>query len=197
MVNSNSCKVLWEDTRKRKGPKHGKKKPAEVIAVSFGADFCTEHEMGIQPLRQLLGMDNNAVGLERIQARLAPEPFFFEGTIDGNYVVAFAVSCTGGKLNGFKDKKQVLRLLDLYPYLSNTHLYTAWDDRGFGMLGNDEASISVVREMYEAYLNCNIAIYMNRPQCFGNAGFVVAKASMLPQSLLEKFKKEDLEKKAL
>lgn len=162
MVDTIDCEVLRDE---KSETVYGRK----FMGVSFGASYRYEHEVFINTLRDLLGLEGD-------KATKFPKPQLIQAAMRDHPVVALVVS-------GKCDDQEGTQMLGNYPFFSGKGLYTATGDNGFCIMGTDDASIAIVREMYQAYLNHDFAVFFGNRPGFSNTQprLVVTKASTLSQ----------------
>lgn len=199
----------------RKTLKNNNNQPI-LVGFTFGADACTEHEIGNEKLRDAFGCDPEAEpGLSRrtIQTittknyKLEEIPLlgYFE---DENYAVLIGNS--PGVIErietSLKKGKTLAQLVDsreiadgLQPpffrddgELDEWEVSASWDDRSFGLLCPKKTA-PFLRELKEQFEKKNIVIMMaGRQTPFGGCGLSLAIADRLPQEVIDKWRKSDI-----
>ena len=130
----------------------------QVIGISFGADFCAEHESGIAYLLDAFGVPGKPkqglVGADVRTITKVPENFKFYGNIDGYAYLFFTSSFRYLKPDDL-NASTFNRMLHVYQ--DDEALSTAWDSGEFGVrLKNDESDLSgtiVLWQLFQALRN--------------------------------------------
>ena len=147
----------------------------ELVGVNLGADFVSEHEWGIEDIKNAfgIGLDKKAIGGDRYLVTCLPtkpkttySPSFREFKADGAKGFCFCV-----------DKP---REVTFYPHNDDNGIVGAWSDRTFAVCAKHEKAIDALREIYTALLKKD-AFFMlpgtNNP--FGNSGLHILIASKI------------------
>lgn len=158
-----------------------------VIGVSLGSDFCAEHEWGIKSLRAAFGLPDSeeVFGLGRRQITKVPtglQWFMKDGTSGFGFVSPYC-------------RKPDEYLRDELRSWGGTTLAGAWSDTDFGAASTDAAEIAYLREVFDAFMQKDGAIFMGgtKVPVFDNPGLVLAIASRIPTEYVEGWDKADRE----
>jgi hypothetical protein len=168
----------------------------EVIGVNLGSDHCAEHEWGIKGIKQVFGMKEDALGLDkRIVTVVAPELQWVEGKIRrggnktqdaaGFWVNKYNYNEPGGE-------KRVFELPDVHLYSDSSTLWTGWSEGDLGALSTDSKQIDHLRHIFKAFGDLDIAIWLGGGGVFKNAGLVIAIASELPKKITKQWYDSDV-----
>lgn len=162
----------------------------KLVGVNLGADYVSEHEWGIKGIHQKLGIDKGKLGIEgRKTSKFDPEKL---------------VWLEGIKFNE-KNKKDKSRWSGMYLkcYSDDTihfnggawdpKLYTQWDERGFCVISSEKDTIEQLRQIYEAFKKCDIAMWRGGGGVFQNPGLCIAIASHLPKEVVDSWHQHDVE----
>jgi hypothetical protein len=162
----------------------------QFVGIMLGADFCAEHECGIERIKSDFGLkdEDKVWGIEKRRVHILPEGF---------------------ELVERKDKKKYYALLynpssvwmkKLYPnkdfFPSELSLYgdetlaCAWDERSFGILTTKKYK-NYLDELMKAFQNKDVAIGLGGGHAFKNAGLSIMIISRLPQDYLESLYEKD------
>jgi len=148
-----------------------------TIGIDLGADYCAEHERGINDMRTALGMpsdpleDGKLLGVAgRTMSVYNERSVFFEKK--GGYAcLAFEPSFFGDAPRGWKNRE-----LDNAPQ----KLATAWDGKSFAVVVA-EPHIPFLTDLHEAFKKKDVAMWFgNSGNPFQNNGLIVAIASRIP-----------------
>lgn len=148
----------------------------DLIGVSLGADFCSEHEWGIADTRCALGMSDDAFGLERRRIRNAePVRWVEEGKFSGLWMPPPHSSNT--KPNNVSAYK--------------SDMWCGWSGSDFGAFGFTPKVSAALKKIYDAVKAGDGALWLGGGGVFQNAGLAVAIASALPAGTAEQWEKAD------
>jgi len=156
-------------------------KKGALVAVALGWDFVTEHEIGIAPLRREFHLFEvnmqSIVGLERYQIQTVPNNLVFIDNDEYTSLGLFRVSTDPRSM-----PHRELRLRPPWRQDEPAETFVgAWSDQSFGMLSTDKKERRYLRELHEAFLAKDIAIFKGSGFGYDNCGLVVAKVSRVPR----------------
>lgn len=174
----------------------------KMILVSLGADFCAEHEWGINEIKQRLGIDGVKLGRYGKERATYTKPHGIErrriSMHDAiklyEYRDQVMLLCREpwlhtrfeedieklGKAKAMKERRP--RELGL---MGEETLGAAWDSGSFGLIGKGEDA-QRIRELYAEIEKHNVAIWNGgRIHPFQNGGLILA--------IIDRVKAEDLE----
>lgn len=156
------------------------------VGVSFGSDYCAEHEWGINDIRsdfgvvksviekRLLGLTSVEVPLYGIDVRMIhenPVAFFKQGD---TYVLGHS-----GRNPEFL--KSLVKTEKPYLERSAEGLLGLWDGRSFALLSKDKEKMEALRDAFD---DLDIAIFMGGSSAFSNgSGLNLCIASRVPQDV--------------
>lgn len=148
-----------------------------VIGINLGADYCAEHEWGIEKLQTLFGIPNSGFGIERRKATETPGG----GTL-GRYVKLIDTNKHTVLVVSEDVNEHYFSLKHCYlDYrYKGEELLTAWDSKSFGISGVTKEDREAIRKIYWAIADKDIAIWTGGGGVFQNAGLVIAIASLVP-----------------
>lgn len=175
----------------------------KVLGITLPADYCAEHEWGIEKLNNLFGITKeNKVGLESRQATKVPNKekdswnyrdFMYE---EKNGMAALTV---GFHIFQSKNEKEKT-LFDQLPYelqnrvnsKSEEFIEGAWCEESFGILVKGENNIKKLRLVRDAIESINVAIFLGGGRnIFENAGLVIAFVDTFPADSALEMKQKD------
>lgn len=177
-----------------------------LVGVNLGADYCAEHEWGIDSLREKFGIDNTKNGLEKRKITRLPE---YKNLSDFEWVDNQSYSTNSStKISGiycwsvrYDDKPLDLTWMSIrsskYEAKGKIDLYTAWDERSFCALSSEVETIAYLKEVYQAFTQFDIAIWQGGGGPFQNAGLCLGIASRLPKEITDNWLVKDLERNQL
>lgn len=167
-------------------------KQDEFCGVFLSADYCAEHECGIQKIRSALGMKDDEVGIERRRVRTVN---LFNENGGGLVLHRFNKGKTHYLMfNGTYDIKYTIanKLPPADLYLDdNRQLSAAWDGDSFAIAVHkkDDGKLD---ELFEAIKSGDAAVFLGGGQVFLNAGLVVAIISKVDRALLDNMRNIDI-----
>lgn len=157
----------------------------KFFGVCLGADYCAEHEWGIDDIKRAFGMvAERAYGVDRRKIRLAsPMVTWFSGTRK------IRNPKTGRKkevtVEGFYVKRHEnstpTYLLDEFHFTDEQTLCTGWSGSDFGAFSTNHEEINRLRQIYEAFSSLDIAIWLGGGGVFENSGLMIGIVSLLPE----------------
>ena len=152
-----------------------------LVGISLGADFCAEHEWGIQEIESYFRIDNHTkLGLERYKtSKLEDDDAELEWYAGTTY------SGFWFKQNYFEKLKPTKWGANNKPVFRSRNLYTAWDSKGFCAFrkhGDEESKedIKKLKEIFTALENGNAAIWTGARGPYKNGGLNIAIADKVP-----------------
>jgi len=167
------------------------------IGIHLGADFCAEHEWGIDYLKQLFGMSientYKPFGIERrkIQDFNTEYVYFHQ---DGNFAILLVDSMLEYKyIQEAESLKQWLfdRSYDGL-HMDDQELVTAWSDRDIGIAVQGKENVLRLERLYEAMKEKDVAIFIGGSDgIVSNAGLNMMIVSAIPKESLEIAKRTD------
>lgn len=186
----------------------------KLIGISLGADYCAEHEFGINALKWMLGIDgaNKQVRLSR-----EPEPFSMPPGLPRRMITkhdcvrlyekkgAAVLLCEPAwQLDRLEEDIQKLgmakALKDGLPMnlpKPKAGLGCAWSDDDFGIYGAGKEQVKKIRDLYKAFQENNVAIWVGGGGVFKNGGLVLVIADRVPAEGAETLRNADIERETL
>lgn len=160
-------------------------KDNKVVAVSFGAGGCAEHEWGIKELREDFGLPDpspEAIGLARRATTAVPDHMSWQDAGKKGS----GIYCPKRPWRGDPPSKPDLSRYNASP------LYTAWDASSFAVYSTDKKTIADLKEVFDTLQQRNAAIWLGGgSNTFSYPGLVVAIASRLPDDVLRAWEEAD------
>jgi hypothetical protein len=176
-----------------------------LLGINLGADYCSEHEWGIERLRSDYGMNDAADGIARRQVTRVPADHILFDTINlkqtdytsrktsrskWHGLLSFAYPLPVALGNDPKLSDDVVQRCELNPY-GDDAITGAWDERSFGFLVKDE---SVTAEIYSAIQRHDLCIGLFNGASwnpFSRSGLGLLIASRIPQSVRDLWLESD------
>jgi hypothetical protein len=181
------------------------------IGINLGADYCSEHEWGIEKLKKTFGIpypkaeyhkfiDPNtepikAFGISRRTATIFPENnIIFIRAKDKTLLVVS---------NWMYNRAEIVKkLVEGWPgsvpknyqelNLYNEKLATAWSESDFGIFADGRENYKHLDELYKAMERKDLAIFIGgKDSVFSNPGLLLCIASRLPDEVLSDMKYND------
>lgn len=168
-----------------------------LVGVSLGSDFTSEHEWGIKKLLKNFGINRNEsqFGIEARKITKIPDRLIHSAKKDESYLIlphdTYSEKFT--EENIWVKKKQhgcISSELNLYkprnipnrePELGKTFV-TAWDSETFGIHVKGEDFQKKLEKIYQAFLVKDIAIWLGgHDNPFQNSGLILGIASQVPK----------------
>lgn len=165
------------------------------FAINLGSDSCAEHEHGIDFLKSIFGIDNTngkdnpKLGVEKRRITRVPSCLdFIELTHKAKKYAC--ITTDFGKNTNISQFKNLPS--ELFPR-NNTDVTAAWDERDFGVLVTGADNIKFLRELYAAFQNLDVSIWLGKSGPFQNGGLIISIVSKLEQSFLDQILESDLD----
>lgn len=159
----------------------------ELVLVSFGVDATSEHEWGIQLIRDgfgITGRTKKDIGLASRTMTKIPADLVCETLPDESMVLHF-------------DCKYLKNYLDTELRMGLSEGWSgAWSDGRFALRARGEMTL-MVTELWSHFQKKNIAIWTGKIGTLVGSGLVVAVASRIPAADALVMKKMDEDKNAL
>lgn len=171
-----------------------------LVGINLGADFCAEHEWGIENIRRAYSMNDAAEGVARRQiGRFPAEHVMFDSIKPKRsrtvwHGLLSLRHATDRKYCSFDD--DMLSRTGLSP-LGDDELHGAWDEGSFGFLVKDEV---IAREIHDALANLDICIGLfngDSRNPFSRSGLGLLIASRIPQSVRDRWLESDRDRRSL
>lgn len=160
----------------------------KIVGIDLGADFCAEHEWGIEQIKGQLGIPQDPVsqgllGIEGRRIRKFPEESFR------------LVDSEGYKLLVFHEH---IERWDNYEYLSSemrldgkVSVRAAWDESSFAIAAIGQ-EVGFLETLFEAFKNKDVAIWLGGGKgSLANAGLVIVIVSLVSANNKEAMLKTD------
>jgi hypothetical protein len=182
----------------------------KLVGVCLSSDSCSEHEWGIDAIRGLLGVEPGAeFGIERRRIRKTPQDFlrwhdFKDGSagfgLQGHYgwekVEQTAPARSGRRVGPVYKSGPRKGELKYGPSVKGIYevkgIAAAWDEKSFFVRAAVD-SISKLREIWEAILAGDAAIWIAGGGPFGGHGLFIMIVSRIPPEYLSQMAENDRE----
>lgn len=187
----------------------------QIIGLCLGFEVCTEHESGIEPLRELLGMPPAPLkGLASRLVRTVPADTitYTLGTkmvefAHGLVSVPFAhlrVQDTSSHSDEYVLFHQTVRDESFPPsrvirahideaYDVSHAINASWDDTGFDIKAFGAPAVEHLGTLYDALLRHDLVVTLANGGPLGNDGLSIAIASRVSPEAQQRFLDKDLE----
>lgn len=168
----------------------------KLVGFNLGADFCAEHEWGINGILSDFKVDKNKIGIDGRMITIVPNSLIYKD-ITYKKMKCHLLVLMPYYDKDFKITKTVLDNWELYDYcLEKVGITTAWDEGSFAILVTDKYK-DELNELYTAFLNLDIAIGIAPSKIFRNGGLKFCIKSNLPAETIKSIKDADLDYIAL
>lgn len=160
------------------------------VGVSLGADYCAEHEWGIEELKNMFGLPNNCFekkifGIEARRNSQVQNLYFSD------------IPRVGSLLICYRSWNENITINELYKQWKNQlyfgqdeNLVCTWDSKSFAILVKKENK-KYLEELYNAFQKKDIAFGLGKSNPFGGGGLIITIISKLPKNVLKEMKQED------
>lgn len=184
----------------RRAHDHGllKAEDGTLIGINLGADYCSEHEWGIKELRQKFGMSDNEYGLAKRTIRKIPTWLDYQTDKITPYITFYdGRDKTVLVMSQYADAHHLDKMSELSSYSYKEEMNTAWDEGSFGVVAFSKDDREAVREIHEAILQLDLAIWLGGGGVFQNAGLVLAIVSRVPKDKAQTLHDADVDREKL
>lgn len=180
----------------------------ELIAINLGADYCAEHEWGIDDMKNFLGVceyhykkkwfgyktKKENLGIEKRRVNDSSTIYSFLDTpivVDNQEFHGLAMLTTHIQKKYFDFNN----LQDYYFFSKkekdfNNDFLTWWSSKNFAILHHNK---KIIEQLYNAFKNNDVAVWLGGGGVFQNAGLCFGIISKLPEELKISMKEKDLD----
>lgn len=183
------------------------------IGINLGADYCAEHEWGIEGIKESFLVGRNFSFFEKMW-------MFFSGKKPKKYGLdRRIISCCPKnlfwfeKINASSSEIEKKLFSGLYFYVGmqtppkrlltdfvrfDESLVTGWSDNGFYIASSNIEEIEYIKLLFDNFKKKNIVIYLgNNALPFENKGLIIAIADKLSTAVVEDWKNKDIDNEKL
>lgn len=161
------------------------------LGVSLGADYCAEHEWGIEPMRSAFGIQTQLKGVEKRRVTTTPDTLIW-------------VTDPKTKMEGIFWTKYKYEWTKPEEYLYNhssgrdSNLpVSGWGKEDFLVASDKPEQIEKLKELFEAFKRQDVAIWLGGGGVFSNSGLCFGIVSRFPADLAKKWQDIDEETEAV
>ena len=169
------------------------------IGIHLGADFCAEHEWGIDGIKKLFGMSTEKTykpfGIERRRIKeFNTECVYFHK--DGDFAVLLVESMLQYTIQDIEKALSLKEWLCDRSYdclhMDDQELVTAWSDRDIGVAVQGQENSLRLERLYKAMKRKDVAIFIGGSDgIISNAGLNMMIVSAIPKESLDVAKRTD------
>ena len=169
------------------------------IGIHLGADFCAEHEWGIDGIKKLFGMSTEKTykpfGIERRRIKeFNTECVYFHQ--DGNFAVLLVDGILEYTIKDIRKAgsfKAWLRKTSCDGiHMEDQELVTAWSEGDIGIAVQGQENVTKLEQLYEAMKKKDVAIFIGGSDgIISNAGLNMMIVSAIPKESLDAAKRTD------
>lgn len=174
-----------------------------VVGINLGGDHCAEHEVGISPLAEAFGLDQEKIGLDKFRITKDPGLFTTTGTVYGKKVLIAAFHAqwsnvfTEMKQRG-QNTKDIAAYCRILPNTEDEGFTAAWDENSFAILAQGKESISYLTSILNALKENDLCLMLAGPNTpFGTAGLCLIRYSAFSDEEKDEMVQKDLDRKKL
>ncbi len=178
----------------------------DLLGINLGADFCAEHEWGIKRLKQLLGVPGadeeerysdrrktdygGVYGIERRRCKnphkdciaLKEDDDTLNLIVTGAYTIKHLLETPLEK-----------RYSGEWVFYKGDEMVTAWCEDGLIVRVKGEKNFAKLRQIHEALLKGECAIWLGGGGVFQNAGLCIAIINRIPEHHLKSMRDGDMD----
>lgn len=175
------------------------KSGGQVLGISLGWDFATEHESGINGIKEAFGLastpSRRLLGADARTNTICPDELRFFPDLSGYAYLMFMESWLWRQGPEYQTAEYFDRRLDVHFRRDEEEFSTAWSEKDFGVrLKNDSLGHGrmVLGQIYDAFKKCDGMIFLGaRDNPFGNSGLMLAVRSRLDTAVIKHMKAVD------
>lgn len=157
----------------------------KAIGINLGADFCAEHEWGIDKLLSAFGCDRKKLGLYGHKIKRDAS---VSGSVEIDGKTWYYVASERVGKGSYMLKWPTIEDKD-----TGKLLKTGWDSQGFAVFSDDK---KVIDAMVSAFKAKDVTISVGSGGLFKNGGLFLMRYSSLPKDFLKKSEKSDKDYRA-
>ena len=180
----------------------------QVVGVTLSSDHVSEHEWGFEPLKMSLGVPGSQAefGIDRRRIRVTPEGLRWHKFADGSEGFGFLSNYVWEKVEKVAPPFRTRRVEPVYkigpkkgqvkpgkPTFESFGVAAAWDERSFLVRATKGEEASKLREVWEAIVAGDAAIWISGGGPFGGHGLNIMIVSRIPQNFLDQMAEGDRE----
>ena len=166
-----------------------KNKAGEIFGLNLGADYCAEHEWGIEPMWKAMKVDKNSMDLGRYRAASPQKDNLFYFTSSKVLYIEFSSGERYmNEIDNIDHKKYLKSVLHLHDtkYRNGINFSSAWDEKSFGVAidSSDSDLLKFGKKLVQAIDAGDFSLwYSGNGNPFSRSGIVVAITSMVPREI--------------
>jgi len=169
-----------------------------IMGINLGYDFTTEHESGIQELRDSFGIKRNKPGFEGLVNTISPKGLqLYNEDINGDVALVYLPDLKFKLPPGYDITERLRGIIKnkLYTYKKG-EIASAWSERDFGVKVPKENGYAL-ENLFRAF-NAKLGIIMlgGRSTFLANSGLVIMDYSLIPKEVEEEYKAKDIAARA-
>ena len=187
----------------------------EFLGLSLGFDFCAEHEHGINPMRDALGVGTlteksiNGIsipitrGVQARQINITPEELAPQIILKDNNkgklkytTLLFSAYMSEDSKHLYEDTIKSHLSLAKSKYNSQ-ELMSSWSEKGFCVSGFNDEFRDAIRQIYTAFQNNDIVFGGSLKTWINSSGLSLLIASKIPKETHENLIKADIDQENL
>jgi hypothetical protein len=167
------------------------KNDSNNVYVAFGADYCAEHEWGIDGIHSSLDcFDKEINGPERYLIKNPDNVHIMNLKFSKNKIFYNKVILYGG--NPLYTKEEEIRIVIRDHY--HNSITSMWDGKAFCFsVDDDTKEAKNLRLVYDAIKGYNAVLFMGGNGVFSNSGPVIARYSTIPIEIKKKIKDQHID----
>lgn len=144
------------------------------IGLSFGSDFCAEHEWGISDIKRYLEVDSDLQDFERFRINNTNQVHYFEHKNIKGLILSPYLWYEFHNLNNTKVLDHYFKALEQ----SDKDLIAFWNNSSFLLLTNSDSKAEDIKDIWKSVQKgCGIIGYKN--EAFGGAGLLIYRTDFM------------------
>ena len=173
-----------------------KNKQGEVMGINLGADYCAEHEWGIDRLKEVLGIqDTNPSGIESRKITLLPEENLFVLDEVKKKKTGKTILMVEGQWTIRAVKESIKNMnKEIMPYAprgTQPEVATAWGKDAFSIICSKEEDRANLRTLITALKAGDVALWLGGGGVFQNNGLILVIVSKVDDENKQQMKDND------
>lgn len=170
----------------------------KLVGFNLGSDYCAEHEWGIKGILNEFKVNTDKIGIDGRMVTVVPESLVYTDiTYEKVRCYLLVLVPYHYQEDDLKITKNDLKRWELYTYrFEEKGITTAWDEKSFAIFVTDRYK-NELKELYEAFLNLDVAVGVTPPEIFKNSGLKFCIKSRLAEETIQSIRDADLDYIAL
>lgn len=169
-----------------------------LIGMFLPADYCAEHEWGIDKLERSFGINKPPItkppfGIDRRKTTRVPNDFIYNEKRNKLIEAVMTVGWNNYRMSKEDLEKNIFHNLppELNRNYDNREVRSAWDNKSFGVRVKGIKNVRKLRKIMRAIHENNIVVFIGGTGPFNNGGLCIGIATNIPKVIKDQWIKFD------